>query len=66
LNKWKNDVSFFNFLQEDPSIQGDPWWKEVDLNRKLNEQITMETDQKAKIQSINTSKPIDEKLVRFY
>jgi hypothetical protein len=52
-------------LKVDQSIQLDPWWKEVDLNRKLNDQINMEIEQKAKIQSINTSKPIDEKLVRF-
>jgi len=49
-------------LNED---QSNPWWKEVDLTKKLNDQINMEIDQKAKIKSINTLKPIDEKLVRL-
>jgi len=51
-----------HFLNED---QSHPWWKEVDLTKKLNDQINMEIDQKAKIKSINTLKPIDEKLVRL-
>jgi hypothetical protein len=55
-------VVFSHFLNED---QSNPWWKEVDLTKKLNDQITMEIDQKAKIKSINTLKPIDEKLVRL-
>jgi len=55
-------VFFSHFLNED---QSNPWWKEVDLTKKLNDQLNMEIDQKAKIKSINTLKPIDEKLVRF-
>jgi len=47
------------------SIQIDSWWKDIDLHKKLNDQINMETDQKVKIQSINTPKKIDEKLVRL-
>lgn len=43
--------------------QMDIWWKDIDFNKKLNEQINIEIEQKVKIQSINTPKTIDPKLV---
>jgi hypothetical protein len=53
-------------MNDNSSIQIDPWWKDIDLNKKLNDQINMEIDEKVKIKSINTPKKIDEKLVRIY
>ncbi|CAF0903966.1 unnamed protein product [Adineta steineri] len=48
---------------EDQSIQIEPWWKKVDLISKLNDQIDVEINQKAKVQSINSLKTIDPKLL---
>ena len=42
----------------------DPWWKNIDFTKKLDDQINMEINQKAKIQSVNIEKPVDKKLVR--
>ena len=53
------------YEEKPANIEGsDTWWKEMDLHRKLDEQIQMEINGKVKIQSINPSDKIDEKLVR--
>jgi hypothetical protein len=50
-------------LQKKQLEQSDPWWKTLDLTRKLNDQIDMEVEHKVKLRSINPAKEIDEKLV---
>jgi hypothetical protein len=59
-------VVFSRFLNEDVTTQTDIWWKEMDLNKTLTDQIKMEIAQKVKIQSINKPNEIDEKLVRCH
>lgn len=50
-------------LQKKQLAQSDPWWKELDMTRKLNGQIDMEIEHKVKLRSINPAEEIDEKLV---
>jgi len=66
LNEIYQQKSSTIVMNDDQSSQTDSWWKKIDLSKKLNNQITMEIDQKVKIQSINAPKKIDEKLVRFF
>ncbi|CAF4563988.1 unnamed protein product, partial [Rotaria sp. Silwood2] len=47
-------------------LQTDLWWKDIDFNKKLNEQINMEINHTVKIKSINALKKIDEKLSTRY
>ncbi|CAF0957151.1 unnamed protein product [Adineta ricciae] len=63
-SKLLNDI----YLQQPPpadkesAASVDPWWKDIDFTKKLDDQINMEINQKAKIQSVNIEKPVDEKL----